>query len=439
MTELSLESSGPGNIPNYSNSVPVFALKGSRGGTVVYTIQVPIGLALDMFPTPDPNIKFPNNRKIKVSHAEGFGKYWEKTPEGWGCPAGLLSVRNDFGQKWQPSGQGNAVSVGVLNLPRSLQIDSEILDIQHRLYGWYLKRQELQNRLNRVREDLRAAREQGEKDLIKYFEKQVDEIHATLERFNSETITVEIQVLTEVQHRILFGMIADKALPITASQIADFDTSNPLNHAAHVAAEHDLLSGRIDWEATNAKDTARRVNPNVISGAALVNIVRAIVANQLSGRLSERREQELAANEAKYVGRVTQFFDVLCEAFPEVNAVKENKKSPADLRSTSLLGSPTILRVLAGAYASLTAETNARGQKVNPRMTPAQVGEFFAKLAPFMDIPVTNQGWLETGNFPPTGPGLPDVNAPSSRNQDLKALAKKIEEWALGVEAFPFK
>jgi hypothetical protein len=426
------------DVPNYMNSVPIYATRGNRGGSPVYSIQIPITLALDLFPKPDPNHKFPNQRKISVPHAKEWGKYWEVTPRGWGCPAGLLSVRNDFGTAWEPLAQGNGVSIGILSLPRNLPFESEILDMQHRLYGWHLKRQDLQERIVLAKDLLRAATEQGDKNVIEHHSEEIHKLQATLNRMNDETIAVEIQVLTSDQHRILFGKIAKEAMPINASQIVDFDSSDPLNRVVHSVATHPLLKDRIDMDATNARDTIRRANPNLLGGAALSNITRAIIANHVSGRMTPRREDEVASDEPQYVAKVEEFFDIMCDAFPDLNKVMNGTMTPASLRSNSLLGSPTVLRVLAGAYGSLAADTDSRGKRVKPRMSPVDVGNFFTRLAPFMEIPVTNKGWLDTGNFPPTGPGLPDVNAPSSRNQDLKALATSIENWAQGTVAFPF-
>ena len=72
----------------------------------------------------------------------------------------------------------------------------------------------------------------------------------------------------------------------------------------------------------------------------------------------------------------------------------------------SLLGSSTVLRVLATAYYRLTRKTDERDRPVTPEMTHDEVIAYFEELAPFMKLPITKTSpWLKTGVFPDPGDG----------------------------------
>ncbi|HEY5335958.1 MAG TPA: hypothetical protein VIJ71_08055, partial [Mycobacteriales bacterium] len=120
------------DVPTYDTDTKVHAFRSAQGERTIYTTRLTINMALDLLPKPDPAVKFPNNRPIEPKHAKEFGDYWEKNPIGWGCPAGLISVRSDF-ENWNPEANGNAMATGILGLPRELPSLAEILDMQHRL------------------------------------------------------------------------------------------------------------------------------------------------------------------------------------------------------------------------------------------------------------------------------------------------------------------
>ncbi len=190
-----------------------------------------------------------------------FGDYWEKNPEAWGCPAGLLSIREDFPpEDFAFGAKGNGVKIGLLGVPRDLADVSEILDMQHRIYGWHLKRADLSERLRKAQDRLNDARKLKDPVLIGPAEATVKSLKATMSRLHSETITVEIMVLSEDEHRTLFAKIADQALAINKSQIADYDATQVINRVARTLSEnHPLLNGRVDWVRTNVARFAEAI------------------------------------------------------------------------------------------------------------------------------------------------------------------------------------
>jgi hypothetical protein len=108
--------------------------------------------------------------------------------------------------------------------------------------------------------------------------------------------------------------------------------------------------------------------------------------------------------------------DVMLEAFPDLAAVADGKVTPEELRRRSLLGSSTMLRVLAGVYYLLQSRN----------YTDEDVVPFFARLAQFMAAPI-GQG------SPWTGIRNKVLNvgsmAPTSRKQDVQYLTEEIAGW----------
>lgn len=327
------------DAPQYQAGITLHALRGKRGGRVVYTMRPTLRMALDLLPKPDPTIPFPNNRPIVVRHARAFGDYWEKTPVAWGCPPGLISVRQDFASNAFTSaaqGPGN-VEVGELIVPTDLGVVSEILDMQHRLYGWHLKYADLAERLRKEQDrlltqesDPGATTDPGMIAAIEDSRRKVSAIRSTLERFNHETITVEVMVLSEREHRTLFAMIADKALAINAAQIADYDDTQTINKVAHALADNDpLLKGRVDWVRTSVADTARGSNPALISGDTLVNTIRPFATGSIVGRVSDARNEELQAESAQLLRWTMDFWEVMAAAFDALGSVLSGRQPPA--------------------------------------------------------------------------------------------------------------
>lgn len=422
------------DAPDYEDKVPVHAFRGMRGERLVYTVRLTIAMALDLMPKPDPNVPFPNNRPLVVKHSKEFGDYWERNPSGWGCPAGLVSIRQDFPQSdWTHGANGNGMTVVQVRLPRDLPNMSEILDMQHRIFGWHLKRAELSERLRKAQDYLNNARAVEDDRAIAEAESQITYLRHHLDRMKKETITIEIMVLSESEHRNLFAQIADKAMTINASQIADYDSTQQINNLAHTLADnHPLLAGRVDWVHTSVADTVKRSNPSLIAGATLVNILRPFATGSIVGRITEARNTELEAELPSLYRRVTDFFDVLAAAFEPLGGVLAGTATPSDVRSESMLGSRTMLRVLAAVYHRLTTDRDGR-RAIKPLMTRDEVLVFFKALAPLMELPLErNSVWFTTGAFPPLpeddGADLP--RAPLSRQQDLKKLVDALVLWA---------
>ena len=106
-----------------------------------------------------------------------------------------------------------------------------------------------------------------------------------------------------------------------------------------------------------------------------------------------------------------------------LKSVEDGDLSPIELREKSLLGSPTILRVLAGAYHLLAVDSTDEDKPVATEDGREKARLLFEKLAPQMGLPISD-GWFDTGFFPE-----PTSKAPSSRTQDLRGLTALLAKW----------
>lgn len=424
----------PAAFTNYAADVKLPAFRFTRGGNPIYTISPTLEMVLDLLPTPDPKKKFPNNRLLNELHARAWGNYWEKNEDSWGCPAGLVSTPDSLHDRFTSSASLNGMQIGILSLPRDFAHLSEILDMQHRIYGWHDKRRDISQRILKLQNLIADAKKTGQLESVSVLEAQVKKLVHQKERFAHECITVEIAEMSDKQHRDLFGNIASKALAINATQIANFDESQAINRIARAVQSHPLLDNRVDWDKRNATDTKKKANPNLISGSNLADLVRPFALGHPVGRVAPGRNEQLAAREQPITVHVMRFLTALTEAFPEFAISGEDGSSeiPAhEVRETSLLGSPTILRALATAYYRLTRTANERDKAVEPELAHDEAVVFFKELAPHMGLPIkAGNPWLTTGAFP--DPGTGSVRAPGARSQEIKSLAEQITAWGRG-------
>lgn len=142
----------------------------------------------------------------------------------------------------------------------------------------------------------------------------------------------------------------------------------------------------------------------------------------LSGRIGRRQEQEL--REDALVETTNEFLDTLLAGFEPLAKVADGELTPEDLRRASILGSTSVLRVLAGVYFEL----------VQDGWDEDAITDFFAKLNPFMDGPVTAESpWVAEVPGDVFSEG---AMGPRSRRQDLKALVDAITAWAKNQPAW---
>ena len=393
-------------MTGYSSEDRYYASRFKQGGRTVYSIDLSLDTVAATMPRPDPNRPTPGNRRVKEAHARGFGRY-VREKEDWVAPALLLRAPATF--SFQVKEKVAGTDFGILGLPRLARTDLGILDGQHRILGLCYAIEDIAAELEEARSKLAEARRQNKPDVQRHYEVKKSELEAQRSRFGRERISIQIHIEDEVKRfEQMFVDIADNALGITSAIRARFDDRKVVNRALDDVLKHALLQKRVDLE----QDRIGGSNPNLLGAKHVADIIRTVTVG-LSGRVGRRQESEL--RDAELVENTNKFLDVLVEGFPALDTLIEGSSSPEELRKTSLLGSSTMLRVLAGVYHELTTKDEKSDDEIQ---------DFFSKLAPVMTAPVTDRSrWMEAGVF------SAGATAPKARRQDLEELARTIIRW----------
>jgi hypothetical protein len=399
-------------VTGYDPSIRFYATRYKQGERTVFSLDLALTQIAGLLPAPDPAHPTEGNRRIKEAHARAFGDY-VRNVRNWVAPALVLRGPDIF--KFESKEKIGGTEFGIISFPRLASTDLRILDGQHRILGIHLAIRSIAEELEKRRSLLAAAKRNGEEAaVLQMYEKQIAELNEQRERFDKERTTLQIFIEDDqVAYKQMFFDIADNALGITSSVRARFDSRKVVNRSLEDVMKHALLKGRVDPE----QDRMGRNNPNLMGAKHVAEIVRTLAVG-IDGRIGRRLEDEL--HEAALVEKANNFFDVLLGAFPALVAVVDDEVTTEELRKSSLLGSTTMLRVLAGVYAELTDKQKFHDEDVT---------EFFTKLAPHMAGPATAEGiWVSKVGDDVFSPG---ALAPRSRRQDLKTLRDAMVEWAI--------
>lgn len=406
-------------LSGYDQHKVVLAQRYQRGpGRWVYMISLPLHLVPTHLPIPDPDVPFPGNRRVNRLHADRFAQYWRKDPK-WATPPLLLDTVYPLSDGFSGLYATAGVEFGKLALPHNSATELDILDGQHRILGWKLVSDQLAQELKKARTDLQLSRDVANDVGVAEAERRVALLTGEQNRLTSEYVSLEVmEGITIDEHKQIFHDIAANAKGISKSLTVSFDRRSVLNRIAMDLAEnHPLLGGRVDME----KDRIQGSNENLISGRSLVDLVRHVTLG-IDGRMTVRREGEM--RESAIADLAEAFLAALTDSFPSLRSVMDGDMEPFDLREKSLLGSATVLRVLAGAYHDLAVSLEDAAMPFVVRAGDAKARKLFKSLSHDMSFPVGSR-WMSTGYF-----GDPSAKAPSSRAQDLKGLSKKIASWA---------
>lgn len=394
----------------------------------VYLVSLPIQLISTHLPIPNPDEPFPGNRRVARGHAESFGRYWRQNPGKWATPPLLLDTLFPLKDGFEAEIEVAGVEFGRLQLPHNTSAELEILDGQHRILGWKLITDMLATEMKAARTELSRSRSAENAEGVKVYESKIAKLASEQQRMSEEFVTLEIlEGITLEEHKQIFSDIANNAKGITKSITVSFDRRSVLNRVAMDLAENnELLAGRVEVE----KDRVLGGNENWISGKNLVDIVRH-TALGIDGRMTVRREA--AMKEGAIADIAEKFFLLLRECFPDLVEMMAENILPSELRERSMLGSPTMLRVLAGVYHELAVDLSDERHAHVISAGEESVRALFLGLADHMGFPVSD-GWLETELFPRA-----DAKAPSSRAQDLKRLTLNVAAWGLVGRPFSGK
>jgi len=406
----------PGNLTGYDEYDTFVAQQSTQGGRTHYSIVVPVQRVLSILPTPDPNQPFEDNRQVNRPHAAKFGEYIRTQPN-W--HSGPLTARTTAGVvEFDPfPGQGAGdIRFGMLRIPRNRMDDFRIIDGQHRVYGISILKQSLADQKFERSNRLAKAEASGQKDQISQLKKDLQAIVEVEKRMKTEAISIDLLIENDQSKaRQVFVDVADNARGIPKPVRARFDMSKVVNRAmAEVLGNPPLLLvGRVD----DQKDRMSGSNPNYIGAGTLSEIIRLLTVG--SGKIGRAMEQTLDSTKLAQDG--CEFFDLLTSTFAELDALANGTKSAQDLRATSLLGSATMLRILAGVYHDVV---KSHGK--------AAASGLFQKIAKHTTAPIngaTPSGklWVECGTQETFIDGS---HAPGARSQQVKDATNTIASWA---------
>lgn len=394
-------------MSKFNNSFEVTAQKIGNA----YLFGIAIADAIEVLEIPDPSQPFPGNRRVNKKHAQDFGDYWESNYGNWIVPP--LLVDSAIALTIEPASDDGLGSDFVrISLTRSPQGDLKILDGQHRILGWYLKRLDLQFRKREELSSFNRAVLASDPVAQERSELLMKSIDVQLGRFKSEKIAINlIDDLDELRHQQYFVDIAKNALGINKTVQAKFDNSSVVNRVMqHLLKTDELLDERVDLEKT----TCSGANPHLLSVVNVSDIVRHACFG-VNTRVTAKKE--VAFEDDAVLKTAREFFNVVRESIPQLQLLINGEVSAQKFRELYLLGSGTIWRGLAGAfYKGCVTVSSEEGALEISKTKLRSFALMLKNLSDDMTLPISSS-WFSTGLFPNQ-----DSKAPSSRAQDLSAL-----------------
>lgn len=386
-----------------ASTYPVLAQRFRRAGTFAYTIAVPVADLGEILPIPDPAEPFEGNRRVDAKHADEFGQYWMRATT-WTAPPILVDTARDLGQWFSPIQEVGALpggfSVGTLSLPRPHLSGLQILDGQHRVLGWMRLGVELTQALSVSPERAEFATR-------------------ALERMAHDRVTIEVVEALEIDaHKQYFFDIAANARGISVSLASSFDQHDPVRLAAQaLAEEHPLLLDRVDRE----KDRALAGSTALVTLKSVVDLVEAAMGGTGGVRAGESRT---ALDPPQVADTASAALDALLDEFSDLGDVVEGEVTPAQLRTSSLLGSVTVWRALVSSFHEIAVQNGVVDEEGERRARAV-----FRRLSPQMALPI-NDFWWTSGAFAEQA-----SRSPGARRQDVEALVTAIVALDTDVDA----
>ena len=406
-------------------SLKVTAQQIKRLGSTEYLFAIPISLALDLLEIPDPARPFADNRRVSKKHAMDFGNYWEMHSTEWVVPPILLDTAEEltFNEIKRDNDQ---ISLVDLNLPADHKHSLRILDGQHRILGWYLKKLDLNVRLSDATTAYNKAviaSSHADKEII---QRELDAINSHSKRLDQEHVSINlIDSLSAKKHQQYFVDIAKNALGINKTVQAKFDSASIINRVTQeLIKSHPLFEDRIDMEKTSCSGS----NPNLLTVVNVSDISRHACFG-VNRMVTAKRENNY--KDQDLVETVTIFLDLMVENVRPLQLIVDGRMKPADFREQYMLGSGTIWRCLAGAFYEACVIIDDDEGTID--LDEDQVRKFAKMIKLFsenMSLPISAQ-WFATTLFP-----VKRSKAPSSRAQDLESMVGLLTAWTRNGRLF---
>jgi hypothetical protein len=354
------------------------------------------------------------NRVVNLKRGRDFSDYVIEK-DNWVSPALIVNLPKGEARFEAAQEFDNGTAWGVIEVDASVLHGVEICDGQHRTLGIFLALESVEAAIRDKRERIEEARANGNDDVVPVLEGALSRWLAKREQLGREHIAIDLAEVSQPERQEMFVDIADNAKGIPKDLTTTLDQREAVNRISiDLIEHHPLLEGRV---ASGREGRWGAKNPNLLGAKNVADIVRALNVGVI-GRVGKKVDQELAAREAEVTEQAMLFIDTLVLAFPDLKSVEEAVMTPLELRAKSMLGSATMLRVLAAVYKELS------NPKDEEPMTRSQIGSFFSTvLGPHMDeIPVvqSNKFWMASGAF------IPDTKAPQARQGSLKSLVRYL-------------
>ncbi len=396
-----------------------------RLGSTEYLFAIPISLALELLEIPDPAKPFADNRRVSKKHAMDFGNYWEMHSEEWVVPPILLDTAEEL-TFTELKRDNEQMSLVYLNLPADHKHSLRILDGQHRILGWYLKKLELSARLSEATTAYnKAVIASASSDKV-IIQAELDAINVHSKRLDQEHVSINlIDSLSAKKHQQYFVDIAKNALGINKTVQAKFDSASIINRVTQeLIKSHELFTNRIDMEKTSCSGS----NPNLLTVVNVSDISRHACFG-VNRMVTAKRENNYKDQDLVEV--VTVFLDLMVKNVRQLQLVIEGRIKPPDFRDQYMLGSGTIWRCLAGAFYEACVIINDDEGSIE--LDENQLRKFARMIKLFsedMQLPISSQ-WFATTLFP-----IKRSKAPSSRAQDLEAMVGLLTAWTRNGRLF---
>lgn len=406
-------------------SLQVTAQQIKRLGSTEYLFAIPISLALELLEIPDPARPFADNRRVSKKHAMDFGNYWEMNSEDWVVPPILLDTAEELTYS-ELKRDNDQISLVKLDLPADHKHSLRILDGQHRILGWYLKKLELSARLSDATTAYnKAVIASATSDKV-IIQAELDAINVHSKRLDQEHVSINlIDSLSAKKHQQFFVDIAKNALGINKTVQAKFDSASIINRVTQeLIKSHPLFEDRIDMEKTSCSGS----NPNLLTVVNVSDISRHACFG-VNRMITAKRENNY--KDEDLVEIVTIFLDLMVKNVRQLQLVVDGRIKPPDFREQYMLGSGTIWRCLAGAFYEACVIINDDEGSIE--LDENQLRKFAKMIKLFSDdmqLPISAQ-WFATTLFP-----IKRSKAPSSRAQDLEAMVGLLTAWTRNGRLF---
>gem|GEM_PF-1206269 len=415
----------PTHVSGYATTDDYFAQRSQQGGRVHYLIVLPLHQIPVTLPVPDPARTFEDNRQVRLSHAEAFAKYIREN-QGW--HAGPMTVRGLSTELTFKEFEGQSdgpVRLGILSVPRNMRTAFRIIDGQHRILGVKLLIDGLTKEIVEISSDIAKTRRGGVDKFraevqagVADLERELDELNALKSRIEADTMAIDLVVVDdESTHKQIFIDVANNALSVQRAVTVRFDSKKVVNRAVVELISDPqtdpLINGRIDEQS----DRLTGVNENFIGSGTLAEVVRSL-RKGIIGRFSAQDEESTEVQ--SLVKDTNEFFSVLRNGFKPLADIASGKAAPSQLRSTHLVMSATMIRILAAVYHEL----------VKDGVDKAVITEYFRSLdrvgrAPLNSNTPVGRMWVKSSN----GAFADGESAPGSRAQAKKDVVQQLLTW----------